>query len=305
MRQSIILGVSIILLVGTAGSVGAGNGFDISTDNDVPVPTRTISPSGQTFNITAIAQAEMNESLTVTVTAPSNAFTNLYLYNSNQAIVASDNGDGTNTYKFKIDESAGFTPGTYAFIAQHNFTRQAILPLVIEQYDIAVSAPKTAEVGSDVTIRTETGIEDSVNTAEVIFADERSIRTAATTVSSTGRHSGVIDTTGLSSGEYQAYVIIRGNETVLGQQEILSIGGPTTIQLTHDGDEINTETATMMTTEDGTDNIMNSNTEQSSEDPEMSSEGPTQTATAASETGPQVIAAVLCLIAVIAWVRNR
>ena len=75
--------------------------------------------------------------------------------------------------------------------------------------------------------------------------------------------------------------------------------------MTHDGDEINTETATMMTTEDGTDNIMNSNTEQSSENPEMSSEGPTQTATAASETGPQVIAAVLCLIAVIAWVRNR
>ena len=287
-----------------AGSVGAGNGFDISTDNDVPVPTRTISPSGQIFNITAIAQAEMNESLTITVTAPSNAFTNLYLYNSNQAIVASNNGDGTNRYNFKLDESAGFTPGTYAFIAQHNFTRQAVLPLVIEQYDIAVSAPKTAEVGSDVTIRTETGIENTVNTAEVIFADEGKIRTAATTVSSTGRHSGVIDTTGLSSGEYQVYMVIRGNETVLGQQEILSIGGPTTVQLTHNGDDINTETITMTPTEDETVKPVNSNVKQSSENTEISPKEPTATATAASETGPQVIAAVLCLIAVIAWVRN-
>lgn len=61
MKWSITFVIGIILLVGMAGSVGAGGGFDISTDNDVPVPTRTISQGGQAFNITAIAQAEMNE----------------------------------------------------------------------------------------------------------------------------------------------------------------------------------------------------------------------------------------------------
>ncbi len=216
-------------------------------------------------------------------------------------IVASNNGDGTNKYNFELDESYGFTPGTYAFIAQHNYERQAILPLVIERYDVTVSAPRVAKIGSEVVVTTETKIEDSNNTAEIIFANEKKIRTVAATVSSTGKHSGVIDTGGLSTGEYQAYMIVRGDETVFGQQEILAVGGPITVQLADDVSNIETPTATK--TKDGTVGAITSETEQYAESTEMSPEGSTSSATTPG-SGPQIIVAIICFISVIARIEN-
>jgi hypothetical protein len=306
-RKFIISIVSIILVVGVAGSVGAGSGFDISTDDDVPVPTRTVSQGGQTLEVTEIAQVEINESVNVTVTAPSDTFTNLYLYNSNQAIVASESGDGTNEYSFKLNESDGFTPGTYAFVAQHNFTRQAVLPLVIQQYDITVSAPETTKIGSEVTVTTETGVEETNNTAEIVLVNDKKTRMAPTTVDSTGQYSGVIDTTGLSGGEYQIYMIIRGDEVVFGQQEILAIGGAKTIQLVDNGNNPDTSTETVPTetiVREETVEQITTQTEASSQNMNSSSERSSPTATAMSETGPQAIAAALCIIAAIGRIRH-
>lgn len=224
----------ITSLLGTGvPTLSAADEYDISTDRDVDVPSRTVTQGGDTFTITTVARADPGETVSATVDAPSGDNVNLFLLNSNQAIVTALSGTGTTTFDITLNES-DFSAGTYAFVVQHNGTRKAIQPLVVRGYSVSVDPPTEAVVGDNVTVTADIDKlrGENKDSVEIVLANDDTSLRATAKQTDDDEYEATINTQAVSSGSYDAYANVRGGSRVLGEKELLGLSGPTSVQLT-------------------------------------------------------------------------
>lgn len=240
-RATLILVTVVCFCLIAAPAVGNSE-YDISTDASIDVPDRTIEQGGDTFTITAVSQVDPGESISVTADAPGGTDITVYLYDRDQRIVTAREGTGTSTFEFSItaDDVAGdVVSGTYAFVLQHDGTRQAAHPLVVRGYSVDASAPDTATRGETISVSAE--IEklrgQDMESVEVVMASDATTVRKPATASGGGTYTAEIDTSDLSAGSYDVYANVRGPDSALGEKELLGIATPTETRVEADETE--------------------------------------------------------------------
>lgn len=229
-RATLVL-VTVLCFCLIATPAVGNSEYDISTDESIDVPDRTIEQGGDTFTITAISQVDPGESISVTADAPSGTDITVYLYDGEQRIVTAREGTGTSTFEFSItagDVEGDVVSGTYAFVLQHDGTRKAAHPLVIRGYSVDASAPDTATRGETISVSAE--IEklrgQDMESVEVVMATDATTIRKSATASGAGTYTAEIDTSDLSAGSYDVYANVRGPDSALGEKELLGIATP-------------------------------------------------------------------------------
>lgn len=219
-----------LLAVSISIPVAADGEYTITIDGSVDTPTREVPVFGGK-NISAIAKADVGESITVEVAAPSSSTSyTTVLINENQKTVdfVDMKGDDSGVYDLGSPRRPGYStldPGSYLFAVENSTTgaREKIHPLVIKGFDTSISAPGSATVGDEITVDvTVTRVNDSAtnNYVEVVVADgEQNISKTATKDGS--QYTASIDTSSLDTGSYKVYATVRGNEEVYGGEEVI------------------------------------------------------------------------------------
>jgi PGF-pre-PGF domain-containing protein len=236
-----------------SGSVTADDEYEITVPGSVDTPTRTVDIQGKTYEISAIAKAEINSSIDVEVTAPdADSEYRLYLYNGDGKIVTTP-GDGAGSPLYSGDTTAtfdltGVNAGTYALAAQEGNTNEVVHPLVIEAFDTSIdSAPGSATVGENITIDVSVDRDSDASgitkdRVEVVVAnDSTELRTTAT--DNGDGYTAEIETGTLGAGSYNLYATVRGTEEVLGRDEVLGISDDQSLTLEAADDSESTDTS--------------------------------------------------------------
>lgn len=219
-----------LLAVGMSMPVAANGGYTITIDGSVDTPTREVPVFGGK-DISAIAKADVGDTVTVDVEAPSSSTTyTTVLVNSDQKTVdfVDMQGDDSGDFDLENPRRPGYdtlNPGSYLVAVENSTTgaREKIHPLVIKGFDTSVSAPGSATVGDQISVDvTVTRVNDSATNdrVEVVIADEeQNISTTATQDGS--QYTASIDTEKLDAGSYNVYATVRGEEEVYGGEEVI------------------------------------------------------------------------------------
>lgn len=232
-RFRIALPVCLVLLAAAAIAVGVTGqaGYSLSTAQDVDVPDRTLSFQGNEYDISHIARTQQ-DTLSVSTTAPSGADYVVRLYDGDNRIIDIKNGQPT--VEFETDSLA---PGSYSIVIAADGTFRAVHPLVIPAYDATVQAPTEdteVPVGDPVTVsvdvsQLESG--ESIEAVEVAVGNREADHRITLDTNGSGTYTGTLSTDGLPAGDYQLYAVVRGPDTVQGQQELLGLSDSQTLTL--------------------------------------------------------------------------
>jgi PGF-pre-PGF domain-containing protein len=250
----VVLSASV---VGLSGSVVADDEYEITIPGSVDTPTREVDIKGSTYDISAIAPAELDGSVDVDVTAPEDPGYRVYLYNGDgQQETTPGDGVGSPLYD---DGDADITmdltdieAGTYAVTVQEEGQRGAnfktIHPVVIQGFDTSVAdAPGSATVGDEITVdvsvdRVDEASDDLTNDrVEVVVANE-SEDIVEEASEEDGEYTATVDTSSLGPGSYDIYATVRGTEAVFGEDEVLGISDESSLELAAQDDSGSTET---------------------------------------------------------------
>ena len=248
----VVLSASV---VGLSGSVVADDEYEITIPGSVDTPTREVDIKGSTYEISAIAPAELDGSIDIDVTAPEDPGYWVELRNGDGNLVASP-GDGNPPYDgdagdITIDLN-GFEAGTYAVTVQEDgevgADFETIHPVVIQGFDTSVTdAPGSATVGDEITVdvsvdRVDEASDDLTNDrVEVVVANESEDIVEEATEED-GDYVATVDTSSLDSGSYDVYATVRGTEEVFGEDEVLGISDESSLELAAQDDSGSTET---------------------------------------------------------------
>lgn len=239
MRRSALvpLGVAMVCLAAIiAPLVGAASEYNVTTDQSIDVPDRTVEQNGDTFTITSISRADPGDTISVTVDAPQGTEATLYLYNNDQEIVKTIGREpGTTTYDVTLTDGQGndLASGTYALLVQHDGSREAAHPLVIRGYSVSVNDPADVTKGETLSVSADISKlrgQDQQRVEIVVANDDTTIRETASSTGS-GTFTASIDTDDLNAGRYDVYANVRGSEEALGEEELLGLSDSRTVEI--------------------------------------------------------------------------
>jgi hypothetical protein len=248
--------VVLVCLAALAAPLAAADGaYDLTSDSAVDVPDRQVEVQGDTFTISAITRADPGDSISVTVTAPSGAETTTLLYDNDQNIVDAADSTGTSTVEFDL---SGFDAGTYSLVLQDDGVREAAHPVVVRGYSVTSVAPTS--VGPDDTFSVTADVSklrgDDLTRVEVVVANDATTLRADATATSGNAYEASVDASRLGTGSYQVYATVRGPEQAIGNDELLGLDDPSTLDVEEQpsggGGGVSTTTDTATTTSDGT-----------------------------------------------------
>lgn len=226
----------LLVLVTVPIAVSAAD-FNISTDQEIDITDRTIEQGGNTFEITSMTQVDPDDQITVSVDAPADTEFTMYLYDENRTIVRGYEGTGSTEFDVPVADHSASEAGTYAFIVQSDAVNEVAHPMVVKGYSVSSDSPESVTVGESVSIEGEfTQLRgESFEQIDVVVAatdtDEQVVKQASINGSS---FSASVSTDDLESGSYDAYAVVRGSDTVLGQKEVLGLSSPQSLEIKAD-----------------------------------------------------------------------
>jgi hypothetical protein len=253
--------ICIVLLLVSLGApfvTAADSDYDLALDDTVETPPRTVTLEGDEHTVSAVGRAAPGDTLSVSVTAPSDSSYRVLLYDGDRRIVDSKNGNGAQTVRFDL---SGYEPSSYMLAVYENGDYKDVHPLVVEGYDVSVDAPSEAETGSEITVtvngdKTE-DVEDPHAVNVIVANTDQSIRATATEQSGS-TYEATISLDELPAGEANVYAVVRGDDSaftddrkeLLGVSDAstLSIYEPTTTQSSGSQTSTPTETTNRVTT---------------------------------------------------------
>jgi len=223
MKKALAIVLAVALL-GGGMAVSAQNGYSVSVNGaTTDVPTTSVSFGGNSHTISEVAVRSEGGSVTVDAQGQTNESYDVNLYNSDNDVVRSSRkrSGGSSTTSFDLDCCSS---GTYA-VAVYDSEVQDIAGVVVAGYEVDLDVPSEAEknstVDATVTLRTTSG--GTIERVEVVLIGDEVVRSTAT------RQSGSTYTTsvsldGVSTGDYDAYGVVFGNESFGDEDENEIIG---------------------------------------------------------------------------------
>jgi len=133
------------------------------------------------------------------------------------------------------------TAGTYSISLWFDGEAVAAHPVVVQGYDISITAPSTigptesANITADISKR-DIPKNSNPESVELTIGNENIALQKATSITDdSGEYSFEIDASKLDSQDYNVYISVRGDEKVLGENELLAIGQASTLTVTESG----------------------------------------------------------------------
>lgn len=232
-RQSVVTLASLavlLFLLAMQPAAGQSGTYDISVEGSIDTPDRDISFDGESYQVSAVKQADSGDSVTVNVEAPSDKLVNVYIYNSDRQIVDKKDVLGTGSVSFDLTDYAA---GSYMFTIQYSGSTKDIHPLVVRSYDVSLTAPDEATTDESIDLSstlTELRSSSMSGVDFVIANDDNTLRVDGS--ESDGAYKGTADLSSLNTGEYSVYSTVRGTEDVDGYKVRLGFSEPHSLTIT-------------------------------------------------------------------------
>lgn len=248
----LVVCVVTTVLASTPGALAAGP-YGLDSPSTVDVPDQTVMGDGEFLTVRDIARVEKGEGFVVQTTAPESATYWVELRNMHGIVVDSSASlRGSDSTTFTTDH---LRPGSYVAVLRDRGTVRAVLPVVIEGYDVSVEAPGSAEAESDVTVSAELTAAPTapdMERVELIVVDESNGKVVVQQPM-TADGSGYTTTFRLDDpGEYTLGVNVRGASTVRGFDELLGFSDAHAVSLTEPESPSDESAAAAATPESGT-----------------------------------------------------
>lgn len=220
----LVLAVGAIALVTPA--LGQQAALDVRGSQSIPEQTLTISE--KEFQTSALRIADPGNEITVDSSAGTDQFYRVYIYDSDEQIVAQRPATGDETSTFDLSE---YDPGGYLVTISLDGETVAIHPLIVRGYEVSVTAPAEAETGGEVRLEAEATKLRGPDFSRVEFVitngDDR-VRKNATT---TDPYGATLSLDGLPADTYEVYATVRGTETAFGENVILGLNEGATLDV--------------------------------------------------------------------------
>jgi len=216
--------VFAIAVIGTVPFVLAADGYQISPQDAMSVPERTVDFQDQTYTVDSTIRTSPGEEVTVDVTAPDEVY-RVYIYDNEEQIVTSQRGNGSASFDFDL---GGYEPGSYVITtyARDSGKYTAVQPLLIEGYsvDLEMSSEMTTDETIEVTVDvTPTAADGEPANVKVVIA-ENSREEVITATESDGQYVATINGADLETEEYTVYGIAQTDDQAFDRDRKELIG---------------------------------------------------------------------------------
>lgn len=221
-------------IVGGAGSYSLSISDSPTTDS-VDVPERTFTIEGSEYTVSEIGRTESGGSVPVVVSIPDGQEVEVHLRNhenqNQQVKVGVTNGE---TVTFSTDS---LSPGTYFAAIYYDGQTRAIVPVIVEGYDVAANVPSQVPNGGDASVTvtvSPTASSGDPHLVQVVVGDaSEAIRVNAT--ESGDGYEATVPTDDLSTGTYAVYAVVRGEtEMRNGRLMVLAVSDRHSLSVTEE-----------------------------------------------------------------------
>jgi hypothetical protein len=206
----------------------------MTVNGSIDTPDRTVMFEGQSYNVTAVKQADPGDSVSVTIDAPSGNFVEVYIYNAERQIIDSKEIEADRSRPATVTfDLSGYSSGSYMFTLQYDGDTKVAHPLVVRAYDVSTTAPSEANSGGQVELTaTLTELRSATRSGVefVIMNDQQTVRTDAEQTD--GSYAATVNLDSLDPGEYSVYATVRGTKEVDGNTVRLGLSQPQSLTVT-------------------------------------------------------------------------
>lgn len=230
LRSMLVVSVVAVAVLGTLPSALAMTHFQVTSEDSQPVPERPFDFEGETYRIDSVIQANTNDTVNVSVTAPSQAY-RVNIYNSKEQIVDARRAEGDESLTFDL---LRYEPGSYAVAVYLDGDYEAIEPLVVEAYNLTVDAPDRVAADENASVRLDierTGADGSPHDVTVVLTGDENERLVNAT-GSDGEYTAPVEAGTLDSGNYTVYGLAQGEAQAFGRNEIVGLSDRVSLSVT-------------------------------------------------------------------------
>lgn len=231
-RRSLAGVLVVAVVLATAMTAGGTATFSLSVDDSIEVPARQITVEGDQYTVSELGRVQQGESINMSVSGPSDTDYDVYLYNEEIGIERTSAETGNSDVSF---DTTALDPSTYLVAVYYDGNIQRLVPVVVAGYDVTADVPATVsedgELAVSATVSATASSGDPPRVEFVIGDSDTEKRVTAT--ESNGEYTATFDASQLDSGEYSAYIVVRGDtETKYGRDVILGASDPHTVEVT-------------------------------------------------------------------------
>lgn len=227
-RIRALLVVVLIVLLLTSAAAGDGDSYEITLDQSIDIPERTLDTDSGEFTVSTMGRYAEDGTIDVTTSGPENTSYVIRLIDSEERIRQNEYRTGDGSAEFFLDR---YPPGTYAIVITNASDAEDVKtakPFVIYGYTVSHTTPD--EVEEDSTLEVELSLEQVDGEVDnppagvevALGNDSTSIRAEATRTSGLN-YTAELDVSSLSPGEYSLYTGVQRDNTVYGYQELIGV----------------------------------------------------------------------------------
>jgi hypothetical protein len=224
-RALLVVGFVILLLT----SAAAGDDtYDITLDQSVDVPERTLDTDSGEFTISTIGRYADDGTVEATTSGPEDTTYAIRLIDSEERLRQSEYSTGDGSADFALDR---FPVGTYAVVITNQSDAEdvkTVAPFVIYGYTVTQSTPSEVEEDSTLDVelsltKVDSQVDEPPEGVEVALGNDSTSLTAEASRTSGLNYTAEIDVGSLSPGEYSLYTGVQRDNTVYGEQELIGV----------------------------------------------------------------------------------
>ncbi|SEU05036.1 hypothetical protein [Natrinema hispanicum] len=250
MRTSALQVVSVCLIilasVSLAAPVASESDYDLEVVNSISTPKETIEIEGTEYPVDGVGVIKPGEPIEIEVTSQEQY--SIYLYNTDEKAEFSNvwTADKTRVAMGTEDDAldtSTLEPGTYMLsLEPRGQGRQAVYPVVVEEFDLSVDHPTSATVNEEINITASiesTDAATNVDTVDVAIWNEANDDGKNITLGAEGdgTYSTTTNLSDFGEGEYHVYGAVQGDEEAQGYPTIVAIDNGETLTVTADDTE--------------------------------------------------------------------
>jgi len=247
MRTSALQVVSVCLIilasVSLAAPVASESDYDLEVVDSISTPEETIEIEGTEYPVDGVGVIKPGEPIEIEVTSQEQY--SIYLYNTDEKAEFSNvwTADKTRVAMGTEDDAldtSTLEPGTYMLsLEPRGQGRQAVYPVVVEEFDLSVDHPTSATVNEEINVTASiesTDAATNVDTVDVAIWNEANDDGKNITLGAEGdgTYSTTTNLSEFGEGEYHVYGAVQGDEEAQGYPTIVAIDNGETLTVTAD-----------------------------------------------------------------------
>lgn len=211
--------IGVVCLVFASGAVTAAE-YELDVHDAIDVPRQIVTIENEEYEITATADVDTNETVTVDATVSDETAFRIDLYDSNEQVVDFERGNGSESVSF---DTNGLDPGSYALVLVVDGTHRDVFPVVVSGYDMTATYATEVESGEsfdvDIDVTNTTGDDPPTTVRAIVWNDNETYESTAKLES--GTYTATF--TDVDSGEYDVHTITQHDEEVRDELEVVGI----------------------------------------------------------------------------------